>query len=89
VEKAEVLAPEGVGTALLAGRHDVPTFGFHSLLLCAPTTPPPIRRISIFENTGVMGGVYTRGYGTARLKDFRSVPELSWVPKTRLGNLGN
>jgi hypothetical protein len=26
---------------LLAGLHDVPTFRFHSLLLCAPITPSP------------------------------------------------
>jgi hypothetical protein len=41
VEIAEGLVPEGVGPALLAGRHDVPTFRIHSLLLCAPTPPPP------------------------------------------------
>ncbi len=40
VEVAKGFVPEGVGAALLAGRHDVPTCGFHSLLLCAPTTPP-------------------------------------------------
>jgi hypothetical protein len=40
VEETKGLVPEGVCVALLAGRHDVPTFGFHSLLLCVSTPLP-------------------------------------------------
>ncbi len=76
VEIAEVLVPEGIGAANLAGLHDVPTYEFHSLLLCAPTTPAPICRTSIFENKGFTGRIYTWDYGAAKLKDFRSVPDL-------------
>ena len=43
--------------------------------------------ISIFQNKGVMGGVYIKGYGTARLKYFRPAPGLSLALKTSLENL--
>lgn len=46
--------------------------------------PPPICHTSISENKGIMGRLYTRGYGTAKQQDFRSVPDLPLEPKTGL-----